>query len=505
MSHRRLALLVGASVCSLAIVPAGASAKSVSIRVEGATHTLVKTSRVTLGTGSFDKDGNPAHSCTATERRRSARGSLERQLERDLVGRARLLRLEDPRRDPLGVARLLLVLAQQQARLEPASAPPSSTPVTTCSYSSTGACSTRRRASARTSPCCRSSCDGAKQSSDGKTLVTVVAYSATGKTTPVGKASVLRDGVWLGKTDSRGHFRRQAARQAHVSLTAIKRGYARSEAVQATLGAEQMRPSGQPRRGRRGVGRASRRRSPPRRLPPRFSGMWAGRRASRHPACPAGHDAGFGARAWGPRHGPELAGEETVMRLLTRNARVTTRYGGGFVQSIDGLAGGRARRPPRRLVLLRQRDRVLAWRGRREGPRATTGSGGTCATGAPPIACPPWSGPSPSRSPTGRRQAPAGPRGVRSARARPTASRWPASCWRSGCGRHGRPRHERRPEDAARARRHVGELRRDPAAHLSSEAPPPAACTRGPVRTGRRSPSSTLAAASRACCGPVRA
>ncbi len=31
--------------------------------------------------------------------------------------------------------------------------------------------------------------------------------------------------------------------------------------------------------------------------------------------------------------------DETVMRLLRRNAAVETRYGGGFVQSIDGLAG----------------------------------------------------------------------------------------------------------------------------------------------------------------------
>jgi Domain of unknown function (DUF4430) len=31
---------------------------------------------------------------------------------------------------------------------------------------------------------------------------------------------------------------------------------------------------------------------------------------------------------------------ETVLRLLDREAEVTTRYGGGFVQSIEGLAGG---------------------------------------------------------------------------------------------------------------------------------------------------------------------
>jgi Domain of unknown function (DUF4430) len=33
---------------------------------------------------------------------------------------------------------------------------------------------------------------------------------------------------------------------------------------------------------------------------------------------------------------------DTVLRVLDRNADVTTRYGGGFVQSIDGLAGGQS-------------------------------------------------------------------------------------------------------------------------------------------------------------------
>jgi hypothetical protein len=38
---------------------------------------------------------------------------------------------------------------------------------------------------------------------------------------------------------------------------------------------------------------------------------------------------------------PAAKGEETVMSLLKRNdSAVTTRYGGGFVQSIDGVAGG---------------------------------------------------------------------------------------------------------------------------------------------------------------------
>ncbi len=41
-------------------------------------------------------------------------------------------------------------------------------------------------------------------------------------------------------------------------------------------------------------------------------------------------------RSWSA---PHTSGEETVMSLLTRNAHVSTRYGGGFVESIDGDAG----------------------------------------------------------------------------------------------------------------------------------------------------------------------
>jgi hypothetical protein len=37
--------------------------------------------------------------------------------------------------------------------------------------------------------------------------------------------------------------------------------------------------------------------------------------------------------------GDSIDESDTVMRVLDRNADVTTRYGGGFVQSIDGLAG----------------------------------------------------------------------------------------------------------------------------------------------------------------------
>jgi hypothetical protein len=48
----------------------------------------------------------------------------------------------------------------------------------------------------------------------------------------------------------------------------------------------------------------------------------------------------FGGRVLDQAYAPRIAGEETIMSLLRRNASVATRYGGGFVQSVDGLSGG---------------------------------------------------------------------------------------------------------------------------------------------------------------------
>lgn len=48
----------------------------------------------------------------------------------------------------------------------------------------------------------------------------------------------------------------------------------------------------------------------------------------------------FGLRALHSSGPLKVSGQETVMSLLMRNYSVSTRYGGGFVQSIDGLAGG---------------------------------------------------------------------------------------------------------------------------------------------------------------------
>jgi hypothetical protein len=48
----------------------------------------------------------------------------------------------------------------------------------------------------------------------------------------------------------------------------------------------------------------------------------------------------FGASALSHSGPLKIVGQETDMGLLERNYTVSTRYGGGFVQSIDGLAGG---------------------------------------------------------------------------------------------------------------------------------------------------------------------
>ena len=48
----------------------------------------------------------------------------------------------------------------------------------------------------------------------------------------------------------------------------------------------------------------------------------------------------FGAHVLGRAGAPQVKGAETVMSLLVRNEKVTTKYGGGFVEDINGLSGG---------------------------------------------------------------------------------------------------------------------------------------------------------------------
>jgi hypothetical protein len=48
---------------------------------------------------------------------------------------------------------------------------------------------------------------------------------------------------------------------------------------------------------------------------------------------------GFGGRPVRALFAAHVPGSETVMRMLQRSLKVSTRYGGGFVQSIDGYSG----------------------------------------------------------------------------------------------------------------------------------------------------------------------
>jgi hypothetical protein len=54
----------------------------------------------------------------------------------------------------------------------------------------------------------------------------------------------------------------------------------------------------------------------------------------------------FGNRVLGATNAPKVAGQETAMSLLIRNHHVATRYSGGFVQSVDGVSGGREHGAP---------------------------------------------------------------------------------------------------------------------------------------------------------------
>jgi hypothetical protein len=52
---------------------------------------------------------------------------------------------------------------------------------------------------------------------------------------------------------------------------------------------------------------------------------------------------GFGTTQIGSVTAKEVPGSETVMRMLERSFRVSNRYGGGFVESINGLSGSGSR------------------------------------------------------------------------------------------------------------------------------------------------------------------
>ena len=155
------------------------------------------------------------------------------------------------------------------------------------------------------------------------------------------------------------------------------------------------------------------------------------------------------------------------MRVLERNAEITTRYGGGFVQSIDGLEADEGA------------DGPLDWFFYVNGVESTVGaadyaaaaaarrSGGTTATGRPRCGCRPWSAPGRSPSPAATTAG--------ASRSRSSAAAAAAACGLVRRAARGRRRHGRRraPPDGA-IRVLVGpwaRLRDDPAAAQIEKGP----------------------------------
>jgi hypothetical protein len=89
-------------------------------------------------------------------------------------------------------------------------------------------------------------------------------------------------------------------------------------------------------------------------------GLGAGRQTSGTVTLTVTRD--FGAAQVGSASEQSIPGSQTVLRMLERSFKVTTRYGGGFVESIDGHAGSSSR---------------LDWFYYVNGLQATLGAGGT--------------------------------------------------------------------------------------------------------------------------------
>ncbi len=210
----------------------------------------------------------------------------------------------------------------------------------------------------------------------------------------------------------------------------------------------------------------------------------------------------FGESSLG-RHGTGKVGEsDTVVRLLRRDFDVDTRYGGNFVQEIDGVAGGR--KGSRRVDWFYYVNGIEASNGAGERKVQTpaTGSGGTTTTGARRCASRRWSARSRSRSSpastaassrcgscasTPARRATRSRRGCRT----PASTTPPARCSSSRRG----------ARCCACSSGHGRRCARTPRRASSRAAPRPRACSRAPTSPGAGSTSSTSAGASRACSG----
>ena len=96
----------------------------------------------------------------------------------------------------------------------------------------------------------------------------------------------------------------------------------------------------------------------------------------------------YGAETLADATDDDPAESETVIRFLDREADITTRYGGGFVQSIDGTRGRRALPDAATTGSSTSTGSSRRWARPMSGCTAATGSGGTTATGPPRCSVP---------------------------------------------------------------------------------------------------------------------
>lgn len=230
MPHRVIGLLLCGGALLLSS-PASASAVTVvTVRVEGASRTLVERSTVTLGGSPVVKDGNRAHSCAGS----SAAGALEAAtaggwagiwsdplgylvtaIRGEALGRSERLSLwVDHRRSRRSLcATTLTPGADVLLSVERCDRPDEAT----------GGCRGARAPLAISSP---------RRVRRGRTVtVRVVSYGPTGRASAEPGASVFANGRRYGRADRRGRLRLRAAKAGLVRFSARKSGRVRSAIV----------------------------------------------------------------------------------------------------------------------------------------------------------------------------------------------------------------------------------------------------------------------------------
>jgi len=217
MRPRPFSLLLGALVLTASAAPASAAVR-VTVRVEGADHTLVPKTRVTLPETPVVKDGDPAHACVPA----TAAGALEAAAKGDWQGTwtsplgyvADAIGGEAPA--PAG-ASFALWVGSRKVKTTLCATPVESGDSVLLFVNPAGRTVTpleirvpdsarRRRAF----------------------TVTVYDHSTTGRATREAKASVYANGAKVGVTDKKGRLKVRGTKVGKVSFYAAKDTKARS-------------------------------------------------------------------------------------------------------------------------------------------------------------------------------------------------------------------------------------------------------------------------------------